>query len=165
MARKKVLTTPVLSDWAAVDSALCEIRECGHSMTELTVERDRQIDSIKEDYAHKLLPFQNRIKCLEADVRAFVDAHRAELIGKSRTLNFGVVGYRISHKLMLPASKVADAIATLKALGRTELIKTTETIDREALKRQPADLLDQLGAYIRPSDEFYYSVDDPKVDA
>lgn len=165
MARKRVTIAPVLSDWNAVDSALCEIRECQHSMTELGVERDRKLDSIKEEYAGRLLPFQNRIKCLEADVRAYVDAHRAELAGKSRTLNFGVVGYRLSHKLMLPASKVAEAIATLKALGRTELVKTTETIDREALKRQPAELLDQIGAYIRPSDEFYYSVDDPKVDA
>lgn len=164
MARKKVLTTPVLSDWNAVDAALCEIRECHHSMTELGVERDRQIDSIKEDYASRLLPFQNRIKGLEADIRAYVDAHRAELVGKSRTLNFGVVGYRVSHKLMLPAGRVADAIATLKALGRTELIKVTESLDREALKKQPADLLEQVGAYIRPSDEFYYSVDDPKVD-
>lgn len=38
---------------------------------------------------------------------------------------------------MLASSRVAEAIATLKVLGHTELIKTTETLDREALKRQP----------------------------
>ena len=38
---------------------------------------------------------------------------------------------------MLASSRVAEAIATLKVLGHAELIKTTETLDREALKRQP----------------------------
>ena len=64
-----------------------------------------------------------------------MDAHRAELDGKSRTLVFGKVGYRASSKLMLAPAKVAEAIAALKALGRKELVKTTETLDREALKR------------------------------
>ena len=36
---------------------------------------------------------------------------------------------------MLPTGKVAEAIATLKAMGRKEFIKTTESLDREALKR------------------------------
>ena len=91
-------------------------------------------------------------------VKAYVDAHRAEMTGKSRTLNFGTVGYRISSKLVLPAAKAAEAIAALKALGRKEFVKTTETLDRAALSRQPAEFLEQIGAYIRQSDEFYYDV-------
>ena len=61
---------------------------------------------------------------------------------------------------MLSTSKVAEAIATLKAMGRTELIKTTETLDREALKKQPQNVLEQVGAYIKVTDEFYYDVED-----
>lgn len=49
--------------------------------------------------------WQNRIKRLEGDVKEYVDAHRAELDGKSRTLVFGKVGYRASSKLMLGACK------------------------------------------------------------
>ena len=149
---------PVLADWAAVDGALRDIRECEHALTELGVDRDRRIDNIKEEYSKMALPLQNRIKKLEADVKAYADAHRAELTGKSRTLNFGTVGYRISSRLILPASKAAEAIATLKALGRKEFIKTTETLDRAALLRQPVELLNQIGAYIQQRDEFYYDV-------
>ena len=87
-----------------------------------------------------------------------MDAHRAELDGKSRTLVFGKVGYRASSKLMLAPAKVAEAIAALKALGRKELVKTTETLDREALKKEPAGLLESIGAYIRTRDEFYYDI-------
>lgn len=163
MARKKVSAAPVLQDWAAVDVALRDIRECRRAMTELGAERDRKIDSIKDEYARSTLPLQNRVKRLESDVKEYVDVHRAELTGKSRTLNFGTVGYRLSSKLMLAPAKVADAITTLKALGRQELVKTTETLDREALKRQTPDLLEQIGAYVRQSDEFYYDVEDDKA--
>lgn len=158
MARRKVTAAPVLPDWAAVDGALRDIRECEHALTELGVDRDRRIDSVKEEYSKMALPLQNRIKKLECDVKAYADAHRAELTGKSRTLNFGTVGYRISSRLILPASKAAEAIATLKALGRKEFIKTTETLDRAALLRQPVELLNQIGAYIQQRDEFYYDV-------
>lgn len=165
MARRKVATTPALADWAAVDGALRDIRECEHALTELGVDRDRRIDAVKDEYSKMALPLQNRIKKLEGDVKVYVDAHRAEMIGKSRTLNFGTVGYRISSKLILPAAKAAEAIAALKALGRKEFVKTTETLDRAALLRQPAEFLEQIGAYIRQSDEFYYDVSSDEPDA
>lgn len=158
MARRKVTEAPALTDWVAVDSALRDIRECQHALTELGVDRDRRIDAVKDEYSKMALPLQNRVKKLEGDVKAYVDAHRAEMTGKSRTLNFGTVGYRISSKLVLPAAKAAEAIASLKALGRKEFVKTTETLDRAALSHQPAEFLEQIGAYIRQSDEFYYDV-------
>ena len=156
MARKKVTSAPALADWSAVDSALRDIRECQHTLAEMSVQRDRQIDSIKADYTQA---------ALESDVKAYVDMHRAELDGKSRTLTFGTVGYRVSSKLMLASGRVAEAIATLKALGHAELVKTTETLDREALRRQPGELLQQVGAYIRTVDEFYYDVSTKEADA
>lgn len=48
-------------------------------------------------------------------------------------------------------------------MGRKEFIKTTESLDR-ALKRQPLEFLNQIGAYIRQSDEFYYDVSDEQPD-
>lgn len=93
MARRKVTTAPVLASWAETDKALRDIRECRHTLAELAVERDRKIDAAKDTYTTTALPVQNRVKELEGQVKAFVDGHRAELVGKSRALNFGVVGY------------------------------------------------------------------------
>ena len=117
----------------------------------------------KDTYTTTALPVQNRVKELEGQVKAFVDGHRAELVGKSRALNFGVVGYRLSSKLVLPKGRVEDVIAQLKALGRDNLIKRTETLDREALRREPAELLCKLGAYINQTDEFYYDVSEAEA--
>lgn len=160
MARKKVLSEPTLRGWTEVDGALRDIRECRHTLAELAIERDRRIDSVKDEYAKNALPLQNRVKRLEGEVKEYVDAHRAELTGKSRALNFGIVGYRLSSKLVLAAGKAAEAIAVLKAMGKGELVKTTETLDREALKKQPQSVLEQVGAYVKVSDEFYYDVED-----
>ena len=51
MARKKVTSVPALADWGAVDNALRDIRECQHTLAEMAVQRDRQIDSIKDNSA------------------------------------------------------------------------------------------------------------------
>jgi len=109
MARKKVTSVPALADWGAVDNALRDIRECQHTLAEMAVQRDRQIDSIKADYAQGALPLQNRVKALESEVKAYVDLHRAELDGKSRALNFGTVGYRVSSKLKYNVYKIIRA--------------------------------------------------------
>ena len=77
MARKKVTSVPALADWGAVDNALRDIRECQHTLAEMAVQRDRQIDSIKADYAQGALPLQNRVKALESEVKAYVDLHLA----------------------------------------------------------------------------------------
>ena len=55
MARKKVTSVPALADWGAVDNALRDIRECQHTLAEMAVQRDRQIDSWKARSRHTLI--------------------------------------------------------------------------------------------------------------
>ena len=121
MARKKVTSVPALADWGAVDNALRDIRECQHTLAEMAVQRDRQIDSIKADYAQGALPLQNRVKALESEVKAYVDLHRAELDGKSRALNFGTVGYRVSSKLMPRSRRLILTIQRAIGIGMARL--------------------------------------------
>ena len=49
MTRKKVTSVPALADWGAVDNALRDIRECQHTLAEMAVQRDRQIDKLDKD--------------------------------------------------------------------------------------------------------------------
>ncbi|MBD5101474.1 MAG: hypothetical protein HDT27_02030 [Subdoligranulum sp.] len=159
MARKRVESEPALRSWQAVDDALRDIRECRHALTELSVEQARRIDAVKEECKSSALPLQNRIKRLESDVKEYVDAHRAELAGKSRTLTFGTVGYRRSSQLKLNLS-VEDTIALLEALGHSEFIRVTKTLDRDALRRQSTEFLWQIDAWINTTDGFSYDVTD-----
>ena len=161
MARKKVVTEPALKSWQAVDDALRDIRECQHALTELAVEQARRIDAVKEECKNNALPLNNRVKRLEADIKDFVDAHRSELTGKSRTLTFGTVGYRLSSNLKLNLSD-ADTIAMLEAMGRTEFIQVTKKLDKVALKKQSSEFLDKIDAWVKTTDGFSYDVTDPE---
>lgn len=157
MARKRIVTEPALRDWQAVDGALRDIRECNIALKELGAELDRRMVAAKDDYNNASLPLQNRVRRLEADVKEFVDAHRAELCGKSRTLTFGTVGYRRSSQLKLNQS-AEDTIALLEAIGRAELVRVTKSLDRAALLRQPAELLDRIDAWVKTTDGFHIDV-------
>lgn len=157
MARKRITAEPALRDWQAVDSALRDIRECNIALTELGAELERRRVAAQEDYNSTALPLQNRIKRLEADVKEFVDAHRAELCGKSRTLTFGTVGYRRSSQLRLNQS-AEDTIALLEAIGHAELVRVTKSLDRVALLRQPPELLDKIDAWVKTTDGFAIDV-------
>lgn len=70
MARKKVTSVPALADWGAVDNALRDIRECQHTLAEMAVQRDRQIDSIKADYAQGALPLPETPTTLYTGINA-----------------------------------------------------------------------------------------------
>ena len=164
MARKRVVTEPVLKDWQAVDDALRDIRECQHALTELAVEQARRIDREKDECKCKAAPLNNRIKRLEAEIKEFVDSHRAELTGKSRCLTFGTVGYHLSSKLVTNL-KDEDTIALLEAMGRTEFIRITKHLDKEALKKQLCGLLDKIDAWVKIADNFSYDTTDPQPEA
>lgn len=159
MAHKKVIAEPKLRGWTDADDALRQIHEAKNTLAELDADQNRRIDAVKDEYKRIAQPLKNRIAQAEADLMLFTDAHRAELEGKSRRLTFGSVGYRVSSKINLAGSKLADAIARLKSMGLTQCIKTTETLDKEMLRKQHADVIMEVGASISTKDEFYYDID------
>ena len=65
-----------------------------------------------------------------------------------------------STRLILANAKVPQAIATLLAMGRRELVKTEQKLDKEALKQQPEEVLEAVGAYLKTTDEFFYDTGD-----
>ena len=160
MARKKLHREPVLKDWSEVNDALRSIHEYEHALTEMGVDMSRRIDAVKAEYTKSAEPLQKRVKQPETDVQEYVEAHREDMAGKSRQLTFGRVGFRQSTRLILANAKVPQAIATLLAMGRRELVKTEQKLDKEALKQQPEEVLEAVGAYLKTTDEFFYDTDD-----
>ena len=61
---------------------------------------------------------------------------------------------------LLCAFGACQAIATLLAMGRRELVKTEQKLDKEALKQQPEEVLEAVGAYLKTTDEFFYDTGD-----
>lgn len=161
MARKKVPSDPALESWADVDSMFKQIGELENMIDLLELELNEQITIAKQNADQQAQPLYDKIKVMERQIRDYVEGNRDEMAGKTKQLNFGRTGYRISTKLMTP--KQADIIVRLKQFAMDDCIKTKESVDKEILKKYPTEDILKTGAYLKVTDEFWYEVDREKI--
>ncbi len=157
MARIKIKATPVFKSWEEVDKALREIGEKQLALAEIEGDMNQQINGIKQIAAAEAKPHQDRIDKLSKDIEAFVAEHRAELGGKTKMLNFGSTGYRLSTKVILPKAKekLDEIIGNLRARKMTNCIVVKETVDKEALKKYGEETVLRVGGKIKKEDTFW----------
>lgn len=161
MARKRIIEAPVIKSWEEADAALREIAENQIAIQDIESEMQRQIIGAKKIADQDSKPHADRIKNLERDLKEFVEDHRDEL-GKAKTkaLNFGEVGYRLSTSISLPKAKekLEDIIRKLKARGMKDCIITKEEISKDNLKKYGEDTVNAVGATWKQKDAFGYDV-------
>lgn len=158
MARKKVPAEPVLNSWEEVDHAMHQILLAQSCIDEINVQLNRTILEAKEAAEVASRPAREKIAGLELQIREFVVRNRDTIKGKSKKLNFGQTGFRLSTKLVVPTSKVAEIIAACKKFKMQDCVTVKESINKEALKRYPLEKILQVGASLKSTDEFWYEV-------
>lgn len=167
MARKRITETPALKSWADVDAALREIAEAELTLGDIEAEMNRQIIGAKKVAEQESKPHADRISKLERDIKEFVNDHRDEL-GKAKTkaLNYGEVGFRLSTSISVPKAKekVAEIIRRLKARQMTDCIIVEEKISKDNLRKYGEDTVNAVGATWKQKDEFGYDVYKDKVE-
>lgn len=167
MARTRVTETPALKTWEDVDAALREIAEAGLTLSDIEAEMNRQIIGAKKVAEQQSKPHADRIAKLERDVKEYVTEHRDEL-GKTKTraLNYGEVGFRLSTSISIPRAKekVAEIIRKLKARKMTDCVVVEEKISKENLRKYGEDTVNAVGATWKQKDEFGYEVYKDKVE-
>lgn len=157
MARIKIKADPVFQSWEDVDAALKEIAEKQLALMEIEGEMNKQMNGIKQSAALEAKPHQDRVDKLSKDVEAFVTEHRGELGGKTKVLNFGATGFRLSTKVIIPAAKekLVDIIRSLRARKMEDCIIVKESVDKEALKKYGEDAVLKVGAKFKKEDTFW----------
>ncbi len=167
MARKRITEAPALKTWEEVDAALREITEAELTLGDIEAEMNRQIIGAKKVAEQESKPYTDRIKKLERDLKEFVTNHRDEL-GKAKTkvLNYGSVGFRLSTVVSLPKSKekVAEIIKKIKARKLKDCIVTEEKVSKENLKKLGESVVTAVGATWKQTDEFGYEVFRDKIE-
>lgn len=162
MARVRI-QNEALDSWDGVNLCLAEIGECQREVEAIEALMQEAIDNAKLEAGIKAEPLRQRITALELQIKAFVDDHSDEMGGKkTRLLQFGQVGYRKSTKVLLPkaAAKVAEIIRSLKNKGMGDcVISPPEKIDKDALKKYPANDILGVGANLKVEDTFWYEID------
>lgn len=162
MARTRIVEAPAFKSWEEVDTALREIAENQIALGDIEAAMNLQILGAKKSAEVESKPYADRIAKLERDIKEYVDDHRSELDKnkKTRTLNFGEVGYRLSTTVGLPKAKekIEDIIRKLKARGMTDCIVVKEDVSKENLKKYGEDTVNAVGASWKQKDVFGYEV-------
>ena len=148
MARKR-MEDPSLKSWDEVNAALKLIRDNEIELDE--ADMGKKIADIKE----QAVPYRDDIKKLELQVKEFVTLNKAELKGKSREMDFGKVGFRMSTKLMLP-KQVEKVIKTLKKYGMGDCITVKESVNKDILKTYDEKTILSVGGTLKKEDTFWY---------
>lgn len=166
MARTKIKETPVFKTWEDVDNALKEIAEAELDLVDIEGEMNKQIQGIKLTATQEAKPIHDRINSIGKDIKAFVEEHRNELDGKTKSLNFGKTGFRMSTKVVLPKAKekLATIIKSLKARKMNDCIVVNETINKDVLKKYTEDEILRVGAALKKEDTFWYETDREKLE-
>ena len=165
MARIKIPTVPAFHTWEEVDAALREIAEKQLAIVEIEGEMNKQINGVKQTAALEAKPHRDSIDKLSKDIEVFVTEHRGELAGKTKMLNFGKAGFRLSTKVVIPTAKekLAVIIKNLRTRKMTDCVVVKESVDKEALRKYGEDMIVKVGAKLKVSDEFWCEPDLEKL--
>jgi phage host-nuclease inhibitor protein Gam len=167
MARTRIKEQPTLKNWAEVDAALREIAEKEILIEEIEGEMNKQINGIKISSGLEAKPHQDRIDKIGKDIKDFVTEHKDEIDGKSKALNFGSTGFRLSTSVIIPKAKekVEAIIKSLKIRKMTDCINVVETVNKEVLKKYSEDEIIRVGGKLKKEDVFWYETAREKLKA
>lgn len=161
MARKSITEAPSLKSWEDANIALREIAEAQIALGDIESDMQKQLIGIKTIAEQQSKPHNDRISKLERDLKEFVTEHRDELgKAKTKTLNFGEVGFRLSTSISLPKAKekLEEIVRRLKARKMTDCIVVEEKVSKETLKKYGEDTVNAVGATWKQKDAFGYDV-------
>jgi phage host-nuclease inhibitor protein Gam len=157
MAKARVrLESPALQSWADVDKALREIGQEMAKVEAMEAEYNEAVGQLKEQLTEQVRPHQENRQRLERLVKEFVEEHKAELVGKSRELNFGRVGFRLSTSIVVKNAKAV--LSLLKSKRLFGCIAVKETVSKDELKKLDEATLAELGVSRKTEDVFWYEV-------
>ncbi|MDD3137713.1 MAG: host-nuclease inhibitor Gam family protein [Lachnospiraceae bacterium] len=154
MARKRIQDT-TLKTWEEVDECLHIVADAENEISKIEAEMNRKFGEIKEAAEAEASQFKELIKKQEVLVKEFTTENKTDLKGKSREMNFGTVGFRLSTKLKLP-KEVESVLKALKKNCMQDCIITKETVNKDVLKTYKEEEIMAVGGSLVKEDTFWY---------
>ncbi len=150
-----------LKSWDEVNLNLKEIAECELKLEAIEADMNTKIQDLKLAAEMEAKQYHDRIAKLAQEIKEYTETHRDEIKGKTKSLNFGFVGFRQSTKIII--RNVQAVITALKARGMTDCIQVKETVLKDKLKDYPDDIIVAVGAGKKVEDTFWYETDREKL--
>lgn len=127
---------------------------------------NEEIDRAKASARATAEPLEARRKELAIALEAYATHNKAALFAKRKSLDlgFGVIGFRLSHKLKTLAKHTwGQVLEALKGYGFSEAIRVKEEVDKDVMRDWPAERLATVGVTRETSDEFYIEIKQEEV--
>lgn len=167
MARKRIEEAPAITSWEQANDALREIAEEEIALADIEGAMQTQIIGVKKIAEQDSKPHADRIAKLERDLKDFTETNRTDL-GKNKTkvLNFGEVGFRLSTIVTVPTAKekVKEIIRKLRARHMDDCIIVKESVSKDNLKKYGEDTVNAVGATWKQKDVWGYEVYTDKLE-
>lgn len=150
-----------IDTWSQADDILKQVGHYQCQIAELERYAQEEIDTIKADVKAAVEPIQECIQLQLDSLQAFAEAHRLDFNGaKSRKLNFGVVGWRLSTSITINAKKTLELIKTTFSRKKAgELLIVKESVSKEALAKLTDEDLASVAARRITKDAFFVEPD------
>jgi len=153
---KPILNIPTVHDLNEADAFLAKIKARERELALLGIQLKEDIDALKLKCAEAAAPIQH-----QALVR-FGEANKEALFSKKRslTLNFGVIGFRLTPPVPKPLKKITweQVLGILKNSDDQDLVacvRIKQEVDKMALRELPPEKLAQAGCRLEQADEFF----------
>lgn len=149
MANKK---QSIYKNWDEVNSAMKELAELNIRKQKLEGRQTILINKIKDAVSKKAGNLSNEIKIIEKEIARFAEQNKSEFLkNRTKKLPFGKVSFRLTRKLVCEC--VESAIKALKVLNLDSYIRSTETLDKEALINLDKHILVKAGMSVKIEDK------------
>lgn len=154
-----------IKTWEDADEVLKEIASLDIAVADIEGEMNVRLNQIKEEAKMKSKIHKDRIKELEKELKSFVTVHRTEIDGKTKNLNFGKTGFRMSTSVSVPTAKdkLKIIIEALRIRKMDDCIKVTEKVDKDTLKKYDEKVITEVGCTLKKKDVFWYEPDHEKI--
>lgn len=164
MARIRMPDLPMLESWSEVDAALMEIAQAEIALTRINCDKDEQINILTEAAARVATPINGRITELREQIKQFAELNRLDFgKAKSKRLNFGELGWRLSSTIDIKPSAVPKVIENLRRMGMDDCVKVRESVNKDTLKTYSEERILQSGASIKTTDTFWLETDKERI--
>jgi len=146
-----------VENWEDADQAIRRMGEIIIALEEASGKLTLKVNKLKENAKQGAAGLESERKYLEEQITHFCESQKAEFAKKrSKTLNFGLIGFRVTTSVSIPRDKgkLADLIAALKHLRLESCINMEEKINRDQISALDELSIAKLGLKKAVKDSF-----------
>lgn len=157
---------------AEFDSALDEIAGLQVDLRALEAMRDNELQAVRDMFARDLEKISSKLKALIVLADKYAETHRDELFPtklKSSETALANYGFRIGNPTLCLLNRKWNwegVLNAVKAAFKGQYVRTTEAVDKDALKRDLSpEQLATVGCRIDQAETFYVEAKEQPSDS